>query len=135
MTIDLARIRGWEATVRSPRRGHVQTHVAYAHQFVEGRGGVSGGLTDFAPPSDDFFVLDHDQRDTLNGGVDLELPRRGWASVSISYGSGFLEGDGPDHKPAHTVFNLQAGKAFGKEWTVLVTALNVADTRFSLMKA
>jgi outer membrane receptor protein involved in Fe transport len=64
--------------------------------------------------------------------VDVQLPRRAWASGSISFGSGFLEGDGPDHKPAHTVVNLQAGKSFGTQWTVLVTALNVADTHFLL---
>ena len=34
--------------------------------------------------------------------------------MSLSFGSGFLEGDGPEHKPAHTVFNLQGGKSFGR---------------------
>ena len=51
VTIESARIRGWEATVRSPRlfdRGEV--HLAYSHMYVEGQGGLSGGLTDFAPP-------------------------------------------------------------------------------------
>ena len=39
---------GFEATVRAPRRHHTQAHLAYSHQFVEGRGG-EWGLTDFAP--------------------------------------------------------------------------------------
>ena len=106
--------------------------MAYSHQFVEGRGAVSGGLTSFEPPSDDFFFLDHDQRDTLNGGVDVRVAAGTWASASVSYGSGFLEGDGPAHKPAHATVSLQASKAFGKQWTVIVTAFNVGDTHFLL---
>jgi outer membrane receptor protein involved in Fe transport len=62
----------------------------------------------------------------------LALPTTAWASVTVGYGSGFLEGDGPGHKPAHIVFNLQAGKSFGKQWTVLATVLNLADTHFLL---
>jgi hypothetical protein len=116
VTIDTARIRGWEATLRSPRRANAQAHIAYAHQFVEGRGGVSGGLTSFEPPSDDFFFLDHDQRDTLTGGVDVELTKETWLSASVGYGSGFLEGDGPDHKPAHATFNVQVRKAVDAVW-------------------
>ena len=101
MTIDTARrIRGWKATLQSPRGERTQAHLAYSHQFVEGRGAVSGGLTSFTPPSDEFFFLDHDQRDTLTGGVNVELPATTWISASIEFGSGFLEGDGPAHKPA-----------------------------------
>ena len=132
LTIDTGRIRGWEATLRSPRRGRAQAHVAYSHQFVEGRGAVSGGLTSFEPRSDDYFFLDHDQRDTLTGGVDVEVDTGTWVSASIGYGSGFLEGDGPDHKPAHAVLNLQATRKFGTQWSAFVTALNVGDTHFLL---
>jgi outer membrane cobalamin receptor len=132
LTIDTVRIRGWEATLRSPRRQGAQAHLAYSHQFIEGRGAVTGGLTSFEPPRDEFFFLDHDQRDTLTGGVDLALPADVWASVSIGYGSGFLEGDGPSHKPAHAVVNLQGSKSIGKGLTVLLTALNVGDTHFLL---
>ena len=132
LTIDTARIRGWEATVRSPRRARARAHLAYSHQFVEGRGAVSGGLTSFEPPSGDYFFLDHDQRDTLSAGADVEITAGGWISASIGYGSGFLEGDGPAHKPAHAVVSLQGSKTFGKQWTVLVTALNVGDTHFLL---
>src|SRR5438552_110935 len=90
LTIDTGRIRGWEATLRSPRRAHTQAHVAYSHQFVEGRGAVSAGLTSFEPPSDEFVFLDHDQRDTLSGGVEIEVEPGTWVSASIGYGSGFL---------------------------------------------
>ncbi|HYT76207.1 MAG TPA: hypothetical protein VEL79_15730 [Vicinamibacterales bacterium] len=89
LMIDTVRIRGWEATVRSPRGRRAQGHLAYSHQFVEGRGAVSGGLTSFAPPGDAFFFLDHDQRDTLTAGVDAELTAGGWLSGSIGYGLGF----------------------------------------------
>jgi hypothetical protein len=132
LTIDTARIRGWEASMRSPRGQRAQAHLAFAHQFVEGRGAVSGGLTSFQPPSDDFFFLDHDQRDTLTVGMDVQLPAATAASGSIGYGSGFLEGDGPAHKPAHTIVSLQGSKAFGKGWTLIVTALNVGNTHFLL---
>ena len=106
--------------------------MAYSHQFVEGRGGITGGLTDFSPPSDDYFFLDHDQRDTLTGGINAQFPREVSASASVEFGSGFLEGDGPEHKPAHTVFNLQGSKSFGRQWTLVASALNVADHRFLL---
>ncbi|MGH9561755.1 MAG: TonB-dependent receptor plug domain-containing protein, partial [Terracidiphilus sp.] len=65
LTIDGARIRGTEVTVRSPRlwnRG--QVHLAYSNQSAEGRGAISGGLTDFSPPAEGYFYLDHDQRNT-----------------------------------------------------------------------
>lgn len=132
VTIDTARIKGLEATLRSPRRGRAQTHVAYSHQFVEGQGGVTGGLTAFEPPGDSFFFLDRDQRDTLTAGVNVELPTATWVSISAGYGSGFLEGDGPAHKPAHAIVNLQGSKSFGKQWTVIVTVLNVGDTHLLL---
>ena len=118
--------------MRSPRGQRAQAHLVYAHQFVEGRGAVSGGLTSFQPPSGDFFFLDHDQRDTLTVGLDVQLPAGTAASGSIGYGSGFLEGDGPAHKPAHTIVSLQGSKAFGKGWTLIVTALNVGNTHFLL---
>jgi hypothetical protein len=132
LTIDTGRIRGWEATLRSPRGDRAQVHVAYAHQFVDGRGAVSGGLTSFEPPSDDYFFLDHDQRDTLTGGVDVQAAAGLWLSASVAYGSGFLEGDGPEHKAAHMTVNLQASKTFRKQWTVMVTALNVGDVHYLL---
>ena len=115
---------------RANRRG--QFHLAYSHQFVEGRGDISGGLTSFEASGEDFFFLDHDQRDTLTAGVDWDLSHGTQASVSLGYGSGFLDGDGPAHKPAHAVVNLQGSKMFGTQWTVIVMALNVGDAHFLL---
>jgi hypothetical protein len=131
LTIDRARIRGFESTLRSRTGARLQAHLAYSHQFVEGRGGVSGGLTDFEPPEGDaYFFLDHDQRDTLTGGIDARLLASTWISTSLEYGSGFLEGDGPAHKPAHAVVNLQATHTINSDWTIVATALNVGNHRF-----
>jgi outer membrane cobalamin receptor len=133
LTIATARIRGWETTVRSPRAyRHTQFHLAYSHQFAEGRGGVNGGLTSFQPPSTDFFFLDHDQRNTLVIGGELPLPRASWISASAGYGSGFLDGNGPGHKPGHTIFNIAVGKSFGETWSLAFTALNAGDAHFLL---
>jgi len=134
LTIDRARIHGWEATINSPRvAGHAQFHLAYSHQYVEGRGGVTGGLTDFAPPEDNgYFFLDHDQRDTLSSGVDLDLPWRTIAAFNLNYGSGFLDGEGPSHLPSHTSYDLSLGKSFGENWNVRLTALNFTNTRYML---
>lgn len=133
LTIDAVRIRGWEFTLRSPRisnRG--QVYVTYSHQRIEGHGGVTGGLTDFAPPEAGNFFLDHDQRHTLNFGGDVSLPGRSYVAASVHYGSGFTDGEGPEHLPGHTTFDLSAGKSFGDKWNVAVHALNVANNRFLL---
>ena len=132
VTIDQARIRGTEATLRSPRlfqRG--QVHIAYSHQYAEGFGAVNGGLTNFLPPVGGFF-LDHDQRHTLNTGFDLNLPRGAWANSNIYYGSGFTDSGGPAHLPGHTTVDCALGKNFGKNISVAVTALNLANRRFLL---
>jgi outer membrane receptor protein involved in Fe transport len=132
LTISAARIRGTEATLRSPRLFHRgEAHIAYSHQYAEGFGGVNGGLTDFSPPAGG-FLLDHDQRHTVNGGIEMNLPRHSWASGSVSYGSGFPDNGGPAHLPGHTTFDLAAGKDFRENWSVSVTALNVANRRFLL---
>ena len=118
LTIDRARIHGYEATVRSPQvAGRASVHLAFSRQWVEGFGGATGGLTDFSPPPDAWYFLDHDQRDTLTLGGNLRLPLRAWTSANLHYGSGFLDGDGPFHLPPHTTFDLALGKTFGESWT------------------
>jgi outer membrane receptor for ferrienterochelin and colicin len=132
ITLERARIRGWEASVRSPRLfRRAQFHLAYSRQFVEAQGGVTGGLTDFEPPeTGDYYFLDFDQRHTLGTGFDISLPRRSWTSANVSYGSGFLDGDGPSHLPANTTLDLAVGKQVGERWSVQAYALNVANRRF-----
>jgi outer membrane receptor protein involved in Fe transport len=133
LTIQGARIQGWEATLRSPliaRRVHV--HLAYSHQFAQGLGAVTGGLTDFSPPEEGFFWLDHDQRNTLSTVLSSSLPWRTWATTSIAYGSGFVNGDGPAHLPARTTFDVSFGKSFAESWSLAFNALNVSNSRYLL---
>jgi outer membrane receptor protein involved in Fe transport len=133
VTIDGARIRGWEVTVRSPKLFHRgQAHLAYSNQHAEGFGAVSGGLTDFSPPEEGFFLLDHDQRHTLSTGFAVSLPRHAWAAGNFSYASGFADNGGPAHLPGHTTADLSLGKSMGESWSVSVNALNVANRRFLL---
>jgi hypothetical protein len=131
LTIDTARIRGGEITLRSPRmRRRAQFHLAFSHQFAQGQGGVSGGLTDFSPPGPEFFFLDHDQRNTLSAGIEVALPSRSWFSSTMHFGSGFLDADGPDHLAPHTTWSFAVGKSVGEAWTLSFTALNVANARY-----
>lgn len=133
LTIDTARIRGGEITVRSPQLWRrAKFHLAYSHQFAQGAGAVTGGLTDFSRPKPGLFFLDHDQRDTLNIGFEVTLPRRSWASGNLAYGSGFLDGDGPAHLPTHTAVDFAVGKSFREKWSIALTVLNVGNNRFLL---
>ena len=93
-------------------------------------GEVTGGLTDFSPPDSDYFYLDHDQRVTITGGPDVDLPRQMWLTANIIYGSGFLRGDGPDHMPQHTTLDLAVGKDFASGLSVRASALNVTNALF-----
>ena len=131
LTIESVRIVGYEATVRSPKLfKKIDLHLAYSHQSVEGSGGVTGGLTDFAPPAEGFFFLDHDQRQTLSAGFTAVLPYKSWLSGNVSAGSGFLDGDGPGHLPAYATVDLSLGHSFGENWSAKVTATNLADNRY-----
>lgn len=130
LTIDHARIRGFEATVKSPKlMKYAQFHLAYSHQFAQGEGAVTGGLTDFSPPIGLFF-LDHDQRDTLSTGVVTDLPWHSFVAAELSYGSGFLNGNGPAHLPAYHTVDLSIGKAFGEKFSARFSATNLANTRY-----
>jgi TonB dependent receptor/Carboxypeptidase regulatory-like domain/TonB-dependent Receptor Plug Domain len=128
LTIDGALIQGNELTIRSPRMWDVgQFHLAYSNQTADGFGAISGGLTDFSPRAGS-FALDHDQRNTANAGIDLNLPRATFASMNVYYGSGFANGGGPpSHLPGHAEINLSAGKSFGESFSASVTILNLAN--------
>jgi hypothetical protein len=137
ITITQAVIRGWELTLRSPRIAHRgQVHLAYSNQIAEGALPITGGLTNFSPPSS-LFPLDHDQRNTLNLGGDIALPRRSYASTNVYYGSGFSNAFAGrpypgDHLPQHTTFDLSLGKDFGERFSASLHALNVANRRVDL---
>ena len=135
LTIDNARLNGWEVTVRSPQiahRGDVYLSYAYAH--AQGSGAISGGLTDFSPPESGYFLLDHDQTHTLHAGFNFRLPWGTTAGGNMYYGSGFTDGssDVPAHLVQHTTFDLSLGKVIGEKITVGITALNLANRRFLL---
>jgi hypothetical protein len=146
VTVQGALIQGWEITVRSPRLWRYgQAHLAYSNQIARQIGPITGGLICYPPSSPScavapgYSALDHDQRNTLNVGFNGSLPRRAYASFNVYYGSGFSNGytDPPspytgNYLPAHTTFDLAAGKEVGENWSVGVNAVNVANTRVLL---
>jgi outer membrane receptor protein involved in Fe transport len=135
LTIAGARLYGWEVSIRSPqlwRRGEV--YLSYAHAHAQGAGAVNGGLTSFSPPASGYFLLDHDQQQTLHAGFNFTLPRRFAAGGNVYYGSGFTDGksETPAHLPGHTTFDLSLSKSLAENVTLSLTALNLANRRFLL---
>ena len=135
ITIQGARINGWELTLRSPRiRNRAQVYLTYSNQLALGFGDITGGLTNFSF-GDGFKLLDHDQRNTLHIGAQYSLPWRAYASTDVSYASGFTNGDPTlpgDHLQPHTTFDLSVGKSFGERFSINMQALNVANRRVLL---
>jgi hypothetical protein len=131
LTIQAARIQGWETTLRSPRLANrYHAHLAYSRQKVQGAGAVTGGLTEFQPPEEGLFLLDHDQRDTLSAGMEGDLPWRSVAAVTFNYGSGFLNEDGPAHLPSHATFDVSIGKHLGENLLVRFVGTNLGNNRY-----
>ena len=131
LNVEFVKIRGWEAVIQSPqvfRRARL--HVAYSNQVVKGQGAVTGGLTDFQPPSEGFFYIDHDQRDTLSAGGEVTFMRKSWINANVNFGSGFLDGDGPQHLPNHTSADIAIGKSLGEKISLTISALNISNSRF-----
>jgi TonB-dependent receptor-like protein len=128
LTIDRAKINGWELTLRSPRiANRTQIHIAYSNQVALAAGATTGGLTNFSPPIG-YFALDHDQRNTLSIGGEVILPWKSFVSTNISYGSGFTNSFPPmGYLPGHTTFDLSLGKDFRERYALSVNALNVAN--------
>ena len=135
LTIQGALIRGWELTLRSPRiKNRGQLYLTYSNQIALGRGVINGGLIPSGTiPGNDFFTLDHDQRNTLHIGGNLTLPWRTYASTDVYYASGFSNGaPPPSHLQGHTTFDLSLGKNFGERLSVSVNGINVANRRILL---
>lgn len=135
ITIEGARINGWELTLHSPRihdRG--QIYLTYSNQLALGCGGINGGLTDFSFGGG-CGLLDHDQRNTLHVGGQFSLPWQVSATTDVSYASGFTNGDPTlpgDHLQPHTTFDLALSKEFRERFTVNLQAINVANRRVLL---
>ena len=133
LTLEHARIRGWEVSASSPRlAGRVSWRLAYSHQYAQWNGGITGGLFTADLCEEPLCFLDHDQRDTLTTGANLNLPWRAWADFGASYGSGFVNGNGPQHLPSHATYDLSLGKQFGENWNVRVTGLNLGNRHYLL---
>jgi len=133
LTLSHARLRGWEASANSPRIAKIaQFHLVYSHAYSEWSGAITGGLVggDSCPTS--VCSLDHDQRDTLSTGLALSLPRNSSANFDVNYGSGFLDGNGPGHLPAHTTFDVGLAKSFGEKLTLRLTGLNLSNNHYLL---
>ena len=137
VTVQGARINGWELTLRSPRlRNRAQVYLTYSNQLALGRGCVVGGLIGACPaPPPGYFFLDHDQRDTLHLGGQYTLPWRAYFSTDVYYASGFSNSDPTipgDHLQPHTTFDLSLGKSFGERFSANLQAINVANRRILL---
>jgi hypothetical protein len=141
ITWTAALIQGWETTLRSPRLWRrAQVHLAYSNQIAQATAPITGGLICplsasascplAIPPG--YSPVDHDQRNTLNLGVNGSLPWQVFGSTNIYYGSGFTNGD-PNaqypgsYLPQHTTFDISLGKSFGENYKVSLNALNVAN--------
>jgi len=135
ITIQGARVNGWELTLRSPHiRNRAQIYLTYSNQLALGFGDISGGLTSFSF-GNGFKLLDHDQRNTLHFGGQYTLRWRSYASTDVYYASGFTNGDPTipgDHLQPHTTFDLSLGKSFGENLSVNIQAINVANRRVLL---
>jgi outer membrane receptor for ferric coprogen and ferric-rhodotorulic acid len=132
LTLQHARIRGWEATAKSPLiKGRGQFHAAYSYQYAQWSGNVTGGLIGGgACPT--LCFLDHDQRDTLSTGFNLTLPWKSSADANVNYGSGFVNGDGPAHLPQHATFDLALAKSFGERFSLHLTGLDLSNNHYRL---
>jgi outer membrane receptor protein involved in Fe transport len=144
LTWDRTLIQGWETTLRSPRLWHrAQVHLAYSNQIAQASSPFTGGLVCPTPvpagcePPPGLSPVDHDQRNTLNVGVNASLPWHAFGSTNVYYGSGFTNGN-PDtqypgnYLPQHTTFDMSLGKSFGEKYRISLTALNVANRRVLL---
>jgi Carboxypeptidase regulatory-like domain/TonB dependent receptor/TonB-dependent Receptor Plug Domain len=148
ITWTAALIQGWETTLRSPRVWRrAQFHLAYSNQIAQATAPITGGVVCPVPVTPScpvaippgYSPVDHDQRNTLNLGVNGRLPWQVFASTNVYYGSGFTNGL-PDaqypgnYLPQHTTFDISLGKSFGEKdkYRLSLTALNVANRRVLL---
>jgi hypothetical protein len=143
VTVQGALIQAWELTIHTPSLWRFgQAHLAYSNQIAQQIGPITGGLICYPPDSPScavapgYSALDHDQRNTLNVGLNGKLPYRAYASFNIYYGSGFSNGyqKPPSpftgaYLPGHVSADLSIGKEFGENFSVSVESQNIANTR------
>ncbi|HEV2576213.1 MAG TPA: TonB-dependent receptor [Acidobacteriaceae bacterium] len=144
VTVQGALIQAWELTLRSPHSWRFgQVHLSYSNQIAQQIGGITGGLVCFDPDNSGvcdvppgYSPLDHDQRNTLNLGMNANLPFHLFGAFNVYYGSGFSNGypDPPspysgDYLPSHTTADLSLARDFGERCTASINALNISNTR------
>ena len=144
IAVDGALVRAWEMTLHSPQLWRFeQFYLTYSNQIAQQRGNIIGGFTCSIPtdPScalgPDYVEVDHDQRNTLNTGFTANLPLHTWFASNVYYGSGFTNGLAGAHEgpyngpklPAHTTFDVSAGRSLGENWKVSASVLNVTNHR------
>jgi hypothetical protein len=139
LTTSDARIRGTEATVRTPELMHkFRFHLPFSNMMAEYRGAPDGGLIEPVPTAclTGYCYLDHDQRNTLKTGFDVHLPYHTFFSNNVLYGSGVVTGNGNTgaHCPGHTTADAELGKSFGaKEGVKLgLSVVNLTNSRYAL---
>lgn len=133
LTTPFAHINGTEAVVSSPlvaRR--FQMHLAFSNMVAEYKGAPDGGLIEPVPAwcLTTWCFLDHDQRNTLSTGFDLQLPHHFWFANNVVAGSGVVAGNGPQHLPQHTTADASLGKSVGERMSLTFTVLNVSNSRY-----
>ena len=125
-----ALIEGRELTVRSPpswRYG--QVHLAYSNQTAECFGSITGGLVVPGTECGNLYLgLDHDQRNTLNLGYQVDLPQRFFVDGNLSVNSGLSNGDSPpSHLPSYAILDLTVGRNISPDLQVSLTGLNITN--------
>ena len=132
-----ALVRAWDASPRSPmvwRRG--KFNRTHSNQTAERQSAIAGGLICVQDCDDSFDCspVDHDWRGTLNTAFTANLLMRTWSSSNVYNGSGFsnrtagiTDSNGAlispyqgDYLPAHTTFDVSAGKSFGESLRLAV---------------
>ncbi|HLI63343.1 MAG TPA: TonB-dependent receptor [Terriglobales bacterium] len=143
-------IQGWDLMLHSPILWHrARVYVVYTNQIARATSPITGGLICPVPvtsacPLDippGLEPVDHDQRNTLNWGVNTSLPWHSYASGNVYYGSGLTNGlygtplsQYPgQYLPSHTTVDLAIGKSFSEDkYAISLTALNVANRRVQI---
>jgi TonB dependent receptor/Carboxypeptidase regulatory-like domain/TonB-dependent Receptor Plug Domain len=130
-----ALIEGRELTIRSPASwAYGQLHLAYSNQTADCYGSITGGLVVAGtacgtPP----VALDHDQRNTLNVGYNVNLPYQFFVGSNVSFNSGLSNGEAgpPSYEPSHlssyAILDLTVGRNFSRDLALSITALNLTN--------
>jgi outer membrane receptor protein involved in Fe transport len=132
VNVEEARLRGLEVSLSSTPGKPVRARFVYARGFAEARGAITGGLGDIeAATEDDWFFLDHDQRQTASASIDVSPHRVPvWGHVTVQYGSGFVREEGPAHLPSHVTTNCSAGWTLSHHVALAMEVENLTNREY-----